>query len=33
VGYHAMPILVATPSAHDAQFEHKPELDVANKAV
>jgi len=33
VGYRAMPILVATLRAHDAQFERKPELDVANKAA
>jgi putative transposase len=33
VGYRAMPILVAALRARDAQFERKPELDVAEKAA
>jgi hypothetical protein len=33
VGYRAMPILVATLRAHDAQFERKSEFDVADKAA
>jgi putative transposase len=33
VGYRAMPILVAALCARDAQFERKPDLDVAEKAA
>jgi hypothetical protein len=32
-GYRAMPILVAALRARDAQFERKPDLDVAEKAA
>jgi hypothetical protein len=33
VGYSAKPILVPALGARDAQFQRKPEVDVAEKAA